>query len=259
MRGTGNNESTEMHKRFVIVIMTFIPVVLCGQFTEEQGLVSRYKPGLMWNFTGLRPAKGGKAHKYDRLIFDISYNDWLGDLQTFKNRWSSIGLNSNVLFDIPLNESNTISLGTGIRHTLFRTENLTNLFVPDPTHTYTTVSDAVYGESIKRRLICGNSIGVPLELRFRSRGWKHMKFQIGGTIAYQLNMYSKTVYDDEYGKQIEKDYNFVDLNRVAFAAHVRLGVRNWGIYTSCGLNQLFSNRSSTKLHLFQLGLSVSLF
>ena len=213
----------------------------------------------MWNFTGLRPAEAGKAQKYDRLVFDLTYNDWFGDLKTFKNRWSSIGLNTNMLFDIPLNSSNTISFGTGIKHTLFRTENLANLFSADPTNTYTVISNAPSAVDVKRRLLCGNAFGIPLEMRFRTQNWKHVKFHVGGTISYQLNVYAKSVLSGPDGRQVVKDFNFADVNRLALSAHLRVGIRNWGLFASYGINPMFTNRSSAKLHLVQLGLSTSLF
>ena len=212
------------------------------------------KPGILWNFTGLRPAKAGKAMKYDRFVFDITYNDWLGELRSFQNQWSSIGLNSNVLFDISLNKKNTFSFGMGFRHSLFRTENLSNLFVSDPTGSYTLVKEG--NADAKRILLCGNALGMPLELRFKTKGRDHFKFHIGVTPAYQLNIYSKTVFDNGNS---EKDFHFVDLNRFSLTGHVRLGVRNWALYGACSINPLFYSRASTTLHLLQLGLSVSLF
>ncbi|MEY4604100.1 MAG: hypothetical protein RIT43_1392 [Bacteroidota bacterium] len=212
------------------------------------------KPGILWNFTGLRPAKAGKAMKYDRLVFDVTYNDWLGELRSFQNQWSSIGLNTNLMFDFPLNKKSTVSFGTGVRHSLFRTENLSNLFVCDPTGSYTQIKEGT--ASAKRILLCGNSLGIPLEFRFRTKGRDHFKFQFGFTPAYQLNIYSKTVFSNG---NVSKDYHFVDLNRFALSGHIRFGIRNWAIYGACSINPLFYSRASATLHLLQLGLSVSLF
>jgi hypothetical protein len=247
-----------MSRLIVIIAVVILPQIVLTQFNEEAGKMSRVKPGLMWHFTGLRPATAGKAQKYDRLIFDILYNDWQGDLTSFKNKWYSIGLNTNILFDIGLNKRNSLSLGTGFRHSLFRTENLGNLFSADPTNTYTMVSEGVSSDC-KRRLLCGNSIGIPLELRFRTKGIKHVKFHMGGVVAYQWNIYARSVFTGQEGRQVVKDYNFKDVNPLALSAHIRVGIRNWAVYGSYGINPLFSNRSSTYLHLIQLGISVSLF
>ena len=250
-----------MNKIILLILITNLAFSAQSQFNKDTGNKSRFKPGFMWNFTGLRPAEAGKAQKYDRLVFDVTYNDWFGDLKTFKNQWSSIGLNTNMLCDIPLNGSNTISFATGIRQSFFKTENLSNQFLADPTNNFTILSNSASTLGIKKRLLCGNAIGVPFELRFRSKGWKHVKLHAGGVVAYQWNIYTKTVYNGS--KQIEdglyKNYDFADVNRLAVSAHVRVGIRNWALFASCGINPMFKNRSSAKLHLVQLGLSTSLF
>jgi hypothetical protein len=98
-----------------------------------------------------------------------------------------------------------------------------------------------------------------LEFRFRTKGWKHIKFHVGGKIGYQANIYSKVISEDKNGKYVAKDYSFADINRWVYSAHMRLGIRNWAIYGSYNLNTLFSNRASTQLNLLQLGISISLF
>jgi len=248
-----------MRKRLLFISLLFLGHGIIAQTVSQDDLKSRYKPGFMWNFTGMRPAKSGKSQKYDRLVFDVTYNDWYGDLKTFKNRWSSIGLNSNVLFDIPLNSSNTISIGTGFRHSLFRTENLSNLFASDSSNTFTVVKDNMTTVDVSRRLLCGNAVGIPLELRVRTKGWQHVKFHIGGTIAYQMNVYSKTVLSSPEGRKVIKNYDFVDLNRFSLSTHLRVGIRNLGLYAAYGWNPMFSNRASANLHLIQFGASLSLF
>jgi hypothetical protein len=259
MPGNGNSEFIKMPEFRLIIAFLFTAYCLNGQQNAVPELKSRYKPGLMWNFTGFRPAKAGKAKKYDRLVFDVTYNDWFGDLRTFRNKWSSIGLNTNLLFDISLNRTSTISLGTGFRHSLFRTENLAHLFAADPTRTYTTVTDGSQASDVKRRLLCGNAIGFPVEFRFRTKAWQHFKFHVGGTLAYQLNIYAKSVFSGQEGREVVKDFNFADVNRLSLSTHVRMGIRNWGVYASYGVTPMFSNRSSTNLHIFQLAVSVSLF
>lgn len=250
-----------MRRLIFIVFISFSGFCGFSQYNSEPNLVSRYKPGFMFHFTGFRPAEEEKAQKYDRLVFDLTYNDWMGDLQAFKNRWSSIGINTNLLFDIPLTRKGTVSIGTGIRQSFFKTENLSNQFLADPSNNFTVLTNSVSTSGIKKRLLCGNAIGVPFELRFRTKGWKHVKLHVGGVVAYQCNIYSKTIYNG--ATQIEgglyKNYDFADINRLALSTHVRLGIRNWAIYGSYGINSLFSNRSSAELRLFQLGVSVSLF
>ena len=61
--------------RFILIALISL-VGLCSfaQYNSEPNLISRYKPGVMFHYTGLRPAEAEKAQKYDRLVFDITYN-----------------------------------------------------------------------------------------------------------------------------------------------------------------------------------------
>lgn len=221
--------------------------------------ISRFRAGSMWFFTGFRPAIPEKVRKYDRLVFDLTYNDWTGALDPFKNKWNSIGLNSSLMFDIPIAKGNTVSFGTGLSHSIFRISSDQHVFAPDSTETFTIHSEASNIPSLKGTFLCGNSLSVPLELRFRTKGWKHFKVHLGGKIGYQLNVYSRSVYDGTNGRMIVKNHNFADVGRLIYSAHVRIGIRNWALFGSYNLNTLFTHSNSPELNLIQMGLSISVF
>ncbi len=228
------------------------------QNREDSANISLYRPGAMWFYTGLRPAKLEKDRKYDRLIFDVTYSTFSGDLKTFKNKWNSIGLNTSLMREFPINRGNTISFGTGITHSLFRVETTGHLFVSDSSNTYTTHFE-IQTFTPETRFLIGNSFSIPMEFRFRTKSWKHIKFHAGGRIGYQTNIYSKLISEVKNGKYVSKDHSFADINNWVYSAHVRFGIRNWAIYGSYNLNTLFSNKTSTRLNLLQFGISISMF
>lgn len=228
-----------------------------AQYDSKGELTSRFRAGFMWYYTGLRPAKTEMVRKYDRLIFDITYNDWNGDYKPFQNHWASIGFNTNFMFDIPLTKGNTVSIGVGISHQLTRVRH-DGMFFKDENLGQTTFSGAGTSNFDKNVLV-GNAFSVPLELRFRKESWKHFKFHIGGKIGYQGNMFSKTTFNQGPDRIVSRNYGFPDLNRIVFGAHLRLGLRNWALYASYNFNPLFTNAKSTKINQLQFGLSVSLF
>lgn len=229
---------------------------------DSQGsdLISRFKPGGMWYFTGFRPAIPEKVRKYDRLIFDLTHSEWLGDLEPVQNKWTTIGLNTNLLFDIPLSKGNTVSIGTGLTHSFVKMRNDKILFSADSTNSFTTFSEVMNsGIQAEKRYLGANSFSIPLELRFRTKGWKHFKVHIGGRVGYQLNVYQKIVTGEYSARTIYRDYSLPDIQRLIYSAHVRIGIRNWSLYGSYNLNSFFSRSSSSELNLLQFGLSVSLF
>lgn len=229
-----------------------------GQYDSKGDMVSRFRPGFMWFYTGLRPAKEEKVRRYDRLIFDLTYNDWIGDQNIFQNHWASIGLNTNLMFDIPLSKGNTVALGIGLQHQLTRIRHdrawnvsdsleQTNLIVIDSTYYF---DKSVYG---------ANTFAIPIELRFRKESWKHFKLHIGGKVGYQVNAFNKLKESAGETKIVSKTYGFPDANPLIYGAHVRIGLKSWALYGSYQFNTMFSNKNSTKLNLVQIGLSISLY
>ena len=229
-----------------------------GQYSSEGDLISRFRPGSMWFYTGIRPAQVEKVRKYDRLVFDLTYNSLNGDQKPFKAKFPSLGLTTNLMFDIPLTKGNTVSIGTGFYHTLFRI-NQNNYPLVDSLKTFTTLYPTDSLNNIHKSIFGGNSIGLPLELRFRLKSWRHVKLHLGGRIGYQLNSFGKLVTNGTDGKEIYKNYNLPDVNRLVYSAHARVGLRNWAIYASYNFNPMFSNVKSSKVNLLQVGISVSLF
>lgn len=248
-----------MNKSVLIFLLTTLSFQSFGQYDSEGAdLISRFHPGSMWFYNGIKPASMEKVRKYDRLMLDIAYNTFNGDLKFFNNKWNSIGFNTNIMFDIPIKIGNAVSFGVGLTHSFFKVETSGKAFNADTSYTFTELSTYQPFAEESRYLI-GNSFAVPMEFRFRTKGWKHFKVHIGGRIGYQSNLYSKTINHFQNGKQVFKDYSFVDVNPLIYSAHLRVGIRNWALYGSYNLNSLFKNNSSVQLNLFQVGLSVSLF
>lgn len=246
-----------MRNKFLLISFILLATNTFCQYSSEGEPRSRFRGGIMWFYTGIRPAEEGKVRKYDRLIFDIVYNDWTGDQSPFKNHWSSIGLNTSFMFDIPLSKRNNIALGIGVSHQLMRIRHDNQFFENDsPAATdYVEVAAPAHDKNI----LAGNMFAMPVELRFRKKDWRHFKFHIGGKIGYQANMFSKYVYDAGPNRNVVRDYGFPDLNRLVYGAHVRIGLRNWALYASYNFNTLFSSSESTALNQIQFGLSLSLY
>ena len=230
-----------------------------AQFDSKgDSIQSRFRPGTMWFFTGWRPASVEKVRKYDRLIFDITYNDWVGDKDLFQNHWGSIGLNTNFMFDIPLTKGNTISLGAGLSHSFSVIRHNGRLDGIDSTG-ITMWQPKQPSDKFRKSVFGGHSFSIPFELRFRKESWRHFKFHVGGKIGVQSSAYSKYVTGHWLDRNVVKNYSFPDQNFLLYSAHIRLGFRNWALFGSYNFNKLFSNKNSIQLNHVQMGLSISLF
>lgn len=237
---------------FIMVLFSSIPAGTWAQ--SDSNLVSRYRPGIMWFYTGFRPAKTFFAPRYDRLVFDLLYNDWVTDKQkAFQSHISSIGFNTQLFFDIPLTPKNIVSIGIGLGygHSRIRYDQLLSQVTQPKSTVLIPFPDSDYEKSVFKT----NKLFIPVELRFRTPGWQHFKFQIGGRIGYQFAAKSKVFKENS----VIKTRNLYDLNPLLFSVHARVGIRNWAITASYNISPYFKNAKSTQINGLEIGLSVSLF
>ncbi len=248
-----------MNKLVVVCCVCLAAFTGRAQYNSQGENASRFRPGAFWMYSGVRPANTGKPVKYDRLIFDLTYNDWIGDRDLFTNHWASIGLNTNLMFDIPMTKGvNKASFGIGVSHEFTNIRHDANLVIDDVAGT-TVFMPKDSADIFKKGVLSGNSFSVPIEFRFRSGSWKHFKFHIGGKIGYQANLVSKHVSKINGHRVINKWQGFPDESKLIYSAHIRIGLRNWALLASYSFNPIFTNSQSTRLNRVQLGLSISLF
>lgn len=233
----------------------FITLLSFGQDKHEVKNTSRYRPGLMWFVTGWQ---SGRIVKTDRLMFDITYNDWIGDRKTFKMKGPSLGMNVSWLFDIPIVRDGIVSFAIGPSYGLYNLNHNMPVFY-DETSKATLYGDENDVGNFGKVKLVGHQLSIPVEFRFRTKGLQHFKVHIGGKIGYQLALFNKERFDLNGEKVVQKNKDAKDINRLVYSAHVRMGIRNFAIYASYNFNPFYSNPSSTQLHLLQLGLTVSLF
>ena len=225
---------------------------------EQEKLISRFRPGVFWFYTGLRPAQAEKVRKYDRLLVDVFYGTWKGKQTAFAHGWTSIGFNTNFIFDIPLVKENMFSLGIGASYSLTRMQH-DHLFSSDSSSSYTIYNTENIATSFERQTLISHTLAVPIELRIRSKGWKHVKLHIGGKIGYNLALLNKSIDNNPGNRFVLKDYQFADKEPLSYSAHMRIGVRNWALFGSYHFSSIFKDARSPEFHIVQLGLSVSLF
>lgn len=248
--------------RYIIVLIIslfFLPQNIKAQYSEkDENLTTRYRPGIMWFFSGMDPYSSEKLRKYDRLIVNLTYNDWHGDQDAFKSPWNSIGVDVAFMFDIPFTKANTVGMGVGLGYSHYSNRSKLE-FSRDISNNSTHISEFDSNNLPKKNLFAANYIEIPLEFRFRSKGYQHFKFMIGAKIGYRINDYAKEVYRIEGKNYKTKHYNFPDSNPLRYGVTARIGIRNWAIFGAYYFSPLFKSSDSVELYPFSLGVSVSLF
>ncbi len=237
----------------IVLLFLCLHMSLFGQ-SERQ---SQERPGLFWYYSGLRPFKDIDRKKYDRVIIDLTYNDWIGENGPFQNNWNSIGFSASINKDIQLKSTERVAFGIGLGYAYLNHKT--------PRVFYLTPFDAVQavipspGDSILSSFLTIHQFYVPLELRLRSIGWKHTKLILGARLGVQprINFSSYRKFEDEvsYSEvKLREQYNWFYLS-----AYARLGFRNWSLFFAYQPLTLFSNNASIDIHPVQMGISLSLF
>jgi hypothetical protein len=248
----------EMTIKSLLLIVTILVLSnsTFGQYDSKgKDEATRFRPGFMWYYHGIGQTKDKRMRKYDRLVFDITYNDWTGDLKSFKAKPTSIGLGTNFIFDVPLTDGNTVSFGWGFNHHWTHIRHDETFF-----HNLTEKSTEFSNSQVEGRTSLNfHQLSVPLELRFHKEAWKHFKVHVGGKIGWQFAFNETTRLTNSEGKTIIKDYNFQDKNPLQYSAHLRLGLRNYAFFGEYNFSKLFTNSKSTQLNVLRLGVSISLF
>ncbi len=240
-------------KRVLILLFLLVFVTVNAQNNDSQ-LISRQRPGLFWYFDGLRPTKSTDNHKYDRLMLDLTYNDWCGDLNPFKNRWNSIGFNVNFMNDIKFKKTKVFSLGLGFGYGFSQIASKQKFEIDKtPIEISTLEKSTIYAQTRSN----SNRFFIPLELRFSTKNWNRWKFAIGGTFGVNVGMSQRLIDSD--GSKMERTNLSEYTSILNYGIHSRLGYRNFSLFGSYQINNLFRGRGNPDLHQFQLGLSISLF
>ena len=243
-----------LHRMRLVIIFLFICFVSTAQGEKKQ---TQERPGLFWYFSGLRPFKDTDRKKYDRVIVDLTYNDWIGENGPFNNNWNSIGVAASLNKDILLERSENITLGIGLGYG-YLNHRTPRLFYVTP---FESVQSQVPAstDSIISSFFTVHQFYIPLELRFRSKGWKHKKIILGARLGIQpfMNISSYRTFEGqvEYSEvKLKEEYNWF-----YFSTYIRCGFRNWSLFCAYQPLSIFSNNQSMEIHPLQMGVSLSLF
>lgn len=248
-----------MRAKIIYIAFSLGAFSVFGQ-DQDTDIMSRHRPGMFWYYAGVKPPIPEKVRRYDRLVFDLTYNDWISKSQKpFRVSPLSIGFNCNMMFDVPLAQSHTTTFGIGVAYGLYRVR-MNDFFVRNEEGRYTELIPDVEQYGVEKSVFKVNSLSVPVEIRFKRPEWAHFKIHFGGRFSFFF--LPSTVLSGSNGGEIsshQKTVGFYDFNHFNVSAHLRIGIRNWGFYASCNFLPLFKDEQSTKLYPIQAGVSISLF
>lgn len=215
-------------------------------------IATKIRPGLFWFFTGLKPSPGIWLPRYDRFMVDIKYNDLVhpDNLKLFNTNWKSIGFNTQFVFDIPMNKHNTAGFGIGFGYQFSKF--IHNKAVASFSEKNYDFKDTSYFD---KSILRTHAFFIPVEFRFRTKGWQHFKVHLGSNIGYRYGnnkvYQASTVTKTRTGKMSNFQWLYLDV-------HARIGIRNWALLVSADMFPIFQ-KTPAKTIPISLGFTVSLF
>lgn len=230
-----------------LTVFVFLLATLDTLFAQDSVHVSRYRPGIMWYNTGLKPARFG-APKYDRFLFELGHSTAFIDSEKANTKWYSPNWNAQFIFDIPFVNKGIASLGVGlgIGQTRFSMER--------EMHFDKDMQFAGFGFVANTSALRSSALFIPVELRLRTPGWKHVKVHIGGRVSYAYSTKYLLELDDAHSLQKTKINE--GSNKLLYSVHARLGIRNWAFFASYTLNPYLKSKYYDLTGL-NMGLTIS--
>ena len=246
-------------KRFKALLCLLVALPSLAQYDgKEPDVASRYRPGIMWFNTGWRPAGKNSAPKYDRLMVDLSYNDWVSDtVGLFNVKPNSIGFNIHGMWDIPLTAGNSVGLGIGLSYRYQRVSYDGVLYRDSANRSTNWKLFEKSNMGPDRSIFGSHAFAIPLEIRSRVPKWKQVKLHVGAHVGYRIQMYTKTWYKAE--QVVIKDRFFFDKDPFFYGVHARFGIRNWALFADYSLTKQFKSDKSTGLQPIAFGITFSFF
>ena len=237
----------------VILFLVFANSLFAQQ---DSTLISRHRPGFMWFFNGFRPLKDADYRKYDRWIIDFTYNDWVGAVSPFENKWNSLGVNTNFMFDVRSKKNQSLSFGWGFAYGYSNV--ITDKKLTESASNTVLLANKTQLDGYQHNSIRSHRFYIPLELRIASKKWDRLKFIVGANVGVQPFVH-QVFMTETNGKKSYFTNVINDRNLLSYGVHFRFGFRNLALFGSYQLSPLFHNAESTKIHPNQFGLSLSLF
>ena len=241
-------------RKLILVLALMLGCTLNAQ--KDSNLISRHRPGVLWYYNGLRPLKDADNRKYDRFVVDLTYNDWAGATNPFKNKWNSLGMNLNFLSDIRFKKSKNFSLGIGASYGFSTIASSQRII--ETSHNNLALGPKAQNENFDYASIRAHRFFIPIELRFFSKNWNRVKFMVGGSFGIQTGLKQRLISKID-GKTVKTDSYFNPSKELNYGLHVRLGLRNISFFGAYQLNPFVAKSKNLNLHALQFGLSLSLF
>jgi len=247
---------------FKKIIFSLLVICAGNSFAQEDShekpFYKKRRPGIMRFYTLNAPTETS-AEKFDRFNTSFHFDSWLGDVNSVKTKFYSIGHGINVMFDIPFSKTSRFGIGIGFGYTHYSIRHDGTLNVQSSASPEEQKFTKLEVQTVEDRWInrtAFNNIEIPFEFRIRSQKERpKFKFYPGFKVGYTVGKFHKW----KVGYQKYVNYNFLDVNPLHYGPTIRLGMNNIMLFGYYDLAMLLENENSSKLNVFSVGISIGWF
>ncbi len=262
-----------MNKFFLSVVLLAFAVALHAQPAPKSSTSEPAKDGKTINARSLP-----KVKSRDRLIIELTHDNWLNKPAYIETKWFSRGFNAFMMWDVPLTKNGTISVapGFGISNTNVFTNVLIQRSALDGSTYFNIIPDYVLNETTPNDLtdsvrleyskskLAVSSLDIPLELRFRTNPHKGKPFKLalGARIGYVVNAHTKYKgddYRDGSDRSVTLKESVLNINRFKYGVTARIGYGNFNIFGFYSLSKLFNTSLAPEITPISVGISFNSF
>jgi hypothetical protein len=243
-----------MKKYFFAILLSSISLCLFAQEVVEDKTNSEKAKEAV---AAMKPKSTGSR---DRLVVDLTFDQWLHDENGLKLKWHSRGFNTYFMYDIQLGKKKklfSVAPGLGIStSSIFHNAN-----VKDTVNGTTFNIDPTVTDNYKKNKFGLTYVDIPLELRFRStpnaknKSWK---FALGFKAGVLIDSKVKVKQEDANGNmKIYKEKRYGDLNRFRYGATVRFGYGPFNFFGFYSIAKLFDKGMGPDITPISMGISIN--
>ena len=217
----------------------------------------------LFTFISLNPVFSQDNESADKLVFDISFDNWIQDIDEIKTYVNSFGFNFYFMYDIPLGKSR-MSFAPGLGFSTSFVKNNAKITETDSGTVFIPYLNRKNTDYVRHK----NSLvtvyfDVPLELRYRAKPndkGKSFKLALGVKQGVLVDGHTKRKFEhpiDSDKNKKEKLKNFVDLSRFRFGPVFRIGYGSVNFFAYYGVIGLFKQDDGPEINTWSAGISIS--
>lgn len=212
-----------------IIFSCFFLLSFFGSFAQEE-VKPEIKPVV----------KIDSLYREDQFYFSITYNMFTDVPVGFTQNKFSLGLSGGFLRDMPINQSRTVAIATGLGLSYQNyNQNLNISTDAAGTIIYAVNKSSEFVSNRYRQY----AVELPIEFRWRNSTYESTRFwRIYGGMKLSYIFSSTSFLND--GKTNYNINNNKDINKFQYGPYLSAGYNTWNLYIYYGLSPLFNSATT---------------